>query len=241
MIRGKRDLLLVHFVANGLLLWLAYEWLGVDESNTGKLLLSAFDALAILALACWLYGATMVHLQSPKQRLNDSFRHALRHISGLLAIAICGLALYGLLATAQAAVAAPSQRITTWLAWTFHVKVQAPAVASIFSWIVWLLRWVVLPVILLPIAASIALDGWSGWRHLITRRPLTQWIRIPLLTAAAFWLPLVLLQWKQHSPSFALEFTAFFARAAVAYLLFVASLIALAAIGAATGRERVPA
>jgi hypothetical protein len=61
------------------------------------------------------------------------------------------------------------------------------------------------------------------------------------LTAAALWLPQVLLQWKQHSTSFALEFTAFSVKAAVAYLLFVGSVIALAAIGAATVRERVPA
>ena len=98
MIRRNSKLLVLHLVANALLLWLAYEWLGVDESSTGRLLLSAMDAVAILALFCWLYGATLVWFHAPAPRLNESFRTALRHIGGLLALAIAGFVLYGLAA-----------------------------------------------------------------------------------------------------------------------------------------------
>ena len=87
MIRRHRKLLLLHLVANALLLWLAYEWLGVDESTTGKLLLSGVDALAILSLVCWLYGASMVWFHTKEPRLNESFRTALRHLGGLLVLA----------------------------------------------------------------------------------------------------------------------------------------------------------
>ena len=49
---------MLHLVANALLLWLGYEWLGVGESTALRLAWSALDALAILALVCWLHGAT---------------------------------------------------------------------------------------------------------------------------------------------------------------------------------------
>ena len=49
MSTAARKLFLLHLVADALLLWLGYEWLGVGESTRVRLLFSALDALAILA------------------------------------------------------------------------------------------------------------------------------------------------------------------------------------------------
>ena len=57
---AARKFFLLHLVINALLLWVAYEWLGVGESTRLRLLWSALYALAILALACWFHGATLV-------------------------------------------------------------------------------------------------------------------------------------------------------------------------------------
>lgn len=227
MIRRIRTLLLVHAPANALLLWLAYEWLGVDESNTGRLLLSAVDALAILALVCWLWGATLVWFRSAEPRLNDSFRASLRHLGGLLALAIAALVLYGLAAKAAASLPAPALKIASWLTWTLRTPVKPAWITAIFTAILWLLRWAVLPVLLLPVAAAIAERGRAGWRALRPRRSWRQWLAIPLLALVAFWLPSVLLAWKPVMTNFGPELLSFTLRALLAYALFVGSLLTL--------------
>ena len=53
MSAASRKLFLLHFVADALLLWLGYLWLGVAESSRALLVLSALSAVGILAVACW--------------------------------------------------------------------------------------------------------------------------------------------------------------------------------------------
>lgn len=227
MIRRHRDLLFVHFPANAMLLWLAYEWLGVDESSTGKLLLSTFDALAILTLICWLYGATMVWFRSPKPKLNDAFRSALRHLGGLLALAVAVLAIYGLISEASAAIGQPALKIASWLTWTLRTPVRPAGITFIFQAIFWLLRWAILPVLILPVAAAIATQGRAGWRTFRVRQPWRHWLLVPLIALATFWLPLLIVNWKPKSGSFGLELASFAMRAIIAYALFVIGNVAL--------------
>ena len=83
MTAATRKLCALHVVANALLLWLGYEWLGVAESTRLRLALSAVDALAILALVCWLHGATFAYFRGvPK--INEAFRMALRNLAGIV-------------------------------------------------------------------------------------------------------------------------------------------------------------
>jgi hypothetical protein len=227
MIRRHRKLLLLHLVANALLLWLAYEWLGVDESNTGRLLLSSVDALAILSLVCWLYGASMVWFHATEPRLNESFRTALRHLSGLRVLAIGALAIYGLLGKAEAASAQPALKVASWLTWTFRKPVKPATISWIFNAIFWLFRWAILPVLLLPVAAGIAVRGRGGWRAIAARRPWLRWIVVPVLALAGLWLPFVILNWQPKVASFTLEFTSFTLRALLAYLFFLGSMLML--------------
>jgi hypothetical protein len=228
MIRRHRKLLLLHLVANALLLWLAYEWLGVDESNSGRLLLSGVDALAILSLVCWLYGASMVWFHAKEPRLNESFRTALRHLGGLLVLAIGALALYGLLGKLEAASAQPALKVASWLTWTFRRPVKPATITWIFNAIFWLFRWDVLPVLLLPVAARIAVRGRSGWGAIAARPPWLRWIVVPLLALAGLWLPFVILNWQPKAANFTLEFISFTLRALLAYLIFLASMLTLA-------------
>ena len=228
MIRRHRKLLLLHLVANALLLWLAYEWLGVDESNTPRLLLSGVDALAILSLVCWLYGASMVWFHANEPRLNESFRTALRHLGGLLVLAIGALAIYGLLGKLEAASAQPALKVASWLTWTFRRPVKPATITWIFNAIFWLFRWDILPVMLLPVSAAIAVRGRSGWGAIAARRPRLLWIVVPLLALAGLWLPFVILNWQPKVANFTLEFISFTLRGLLAYVIFPASMLILA-------------
>ncbi len=221
--------------ANGLLLWLAYEWLGVDESTTARLLLSLVDALAILTLICWLYGATLVWFRSGEEKLNDAFRVALRHVGWLLALAVAGLVVYGQLAKGAAASGAPALKIASWLTWTLRTPVKPAAINAILQAIFWLLRWAVIPILLLPAASAIAAHGRPAWRAA------PAYAAIPLLALIGLWLPFVILDWKPKAPSFALEFASFALRAAFAYALFIAAMLGLAGTAGLPARNTVQA
>ena len=225
MSTAARKLLLLHLVANALLLWLGYEWLGVGESTGARLLLSASDALAILALLCWFHGATLVFFRTGGEpEINGAFRTALRHVPALLVAAILVLVLYGLLVWAAAASGQPAFRIASWLTLKLRTPVKPATVARIFLGGFWIVRWVVLPVGLLPMASGIAARGWRGFGQFTWRGGWRYWLEVPLLLVAGLVLPFVLLGWVPAVSEFTLEVISFLLRMLAAYLLFVGAI-----------------
>ena len=214
----SRKLLLLHLVANALFLWLGYLWLGVGESTRLRLLVSTFDALAILALACWLHGATLVFFQdgTGDPKISGALRSALRCLPALLVAAILVLVLYGLLAWAAAFSAQPAFRFASWLTLKLRTPVRPASVARLFLAGFWMVRWVVLPVALLPMASGIAARGWRGVGDFTWRVSWRRWLEVPLLLVAGLLLPFFLLGWVPVVNAFALEVVSFSLRMLVA-------------------------
>ncbi len=232
MSAATRKLCLLHLMANALLLWLGYEWLSVAESTRLRLALSAVDALAILAFACWLHGAAFVYFRG-ESKLKDSFHVCLRHLALLTAAAIFVIVIYGLITWAAAAAAQPAFQLASWLTLHLRKPVKPATVARIVQALFWIVRWVLLPVAFVPALSSIAARGWSirrgtnRWRY---------WLAVPLLLLAGLQLPLVLLRWIPAFDAFAMQFTSFAVRGAVAYLLFVGAALGLAFVTAGESR-----
>ncbi len=100
----------------------------------------------------------------------------------------------------------------------------------------WVLRWVVVPVLILPVGPAIVARGWAGFGAVASRcRVWLYWLEAPALLLAAVWAPLKLVGWVPHMHSFGGEMTSFVVRAAVAYLLFAAGWLGLAFV---TAREK---
>ena len=221
-----RRLFVLHLVADATLLWLGYQWLGVAESTRARLIFSALAALGILALACWFHGATLVFFRKsggPEAGIKDAHRTALRHLPALLVAAILVLALYGLLAWAATASGQPAFRLASWLTLKLRTAVKPTMVARIFLIGFWIVRWVVLPVALPPMASGIAARGWRGAGE-FTWRGWRRWLEVPLLLVAGLVLPFVLLSWVPTVGGFTLEVVSFSLRMLVAYLLFACAL-----------------
>jgi hypothetical protein len=237
---ATRKLCAIHLAANALLLWLGYEWLDVGESTGLRLAWSALDALAILALVCWLYGATFVFFRSPaeERRLNDAFRTALRHVAPLLVAAIAVIAIYGVLVWAAAALGTPAFKVASYITLKLRKPVKPATVLNMFRGVVWVVRWMVLPVALLPMAPGIAERGWRGFGEFTGRRRWRYWVAAPVLLLAGLELPALLLGWIPRG-GFALELISFSFRALFAYLLLVGSLVYLTARTALNSEKRV--
>jgi len=111
------------------------------------------------------------------------------------------------------------------LPWTFLVALIAFAAYMALPagkwW--WIARWIVLPMLLVPLFASAASHGWRVWYGFTLRA-----LAVPVLVFLGVWIPLRLLHWVPRVSGFGLEMTSFVLRAAVAYLLFVVAGLRLA-------------
>ena len=217
---SARKLFILQLAANALLLWLGYQWLGVAESTQLRLVASALEALVLLALACWLHGATLVFFRTG----GGAFRTALRHLPALVAAAILVLVRYGLLAWSAAASGQPAFRLASWLTLKLRTPVKPANIARLFLAGFWIVRWVVLPIALLPMASGIANRGWRGFGEFTWRGGWRRWLEVPLLLVAGLLLPFVLLSWVPAVGNFTLEMLSFSLRILAAYLLFVVAL-----------------
>jgi hypothetical protein len=228
--RSLSGLAFLHLVANAVLLWLGYYWLGIGESRASTLLWSAAVALFVVVLACSAYGAAFAYFQSDDiRRPLAAWRSALRHLLPLSVAAISILVVYFLLAFWSGYSATPAAKIASYLTLTLRKPVRPSAVLRVLDAALWLVRWMILPAVLLPVIANIARRGWRGLSSLGTMtRKWWYWLEAPLLLLCAVWLPLKLLGWIPRVNGFGMEALSFALRAGAAYLLFAAAWLALA-------------
>jgi hypothetical protein len=207
-----RTLAVIQLAGNALLLWIGYYWLGLGESSGAALAWSALVALVLLTLECWLQGAAFAYFA-------DAGRLPLRRVPLLVAVAVVLLAVYWVLAQGSGFLATPAFKIASWLTLTFRKPVKPAAVSRAFDIVLWLVRWMVLPALALPIVARIA----GGARS----RRWWFWVATPVLLVCAFWVPLKLMGWTPQTGGFKIQMLSFVARLLAAYLLFVGAWLAL--------------
>lgn len=203
----------IHLVGNALLLWLGYYWLGLGETRAATLAWSALIALLLLSLACWLHGATFAYFSLGARRL------PWRRLPPLVATVIVLLAVYWVLAQWSDYSSRPAFKVASYLTLTFRKPVKPATVLNVFKVVLWLVRWMVVPVLALSVVSRIAARRQaSKWWH---------WIATPVLLVCALWLPFRLMGWTPLTGAFAMQMFSFVTRLLAAYLLFVGAWLAL--------------
>jgi hypothetical protein len=230
MSRTARWLCLLQLVANAVLLWLAYQWLAMPESTAVRLVWSGAAALAIIAAASLLHGATFASFrEGAKPGVGASFRTVLRHLLPLLPMVLAAIAIYAFLAWWEGYSVTPSAKLASWLTLQFRKPVRPATVLRYFNAVLWMVRWVLLPTDLLPLFSGVASRGWRGFNEFGWRRYSRLYrLEVPLLTLCALWVPFRLLSWVPKIEGFSMEMTSFALRVAVGYLLFVSAAMVLA-------------
>ena len=232
MTKATRMLCLTHLIGNALLLWLGYYWLGVGESTMVRLVWSALLALLIIAATAWLHGSSFAFFQNERSALEPALRTALRDLPPLFVLSIAVLIIYGLLAWWRDYSTQPASSIASYLTLKFRKPVKPATVEAVFNAVLWVVRWAILPILLLPLANSLANKGWQGFRaDAWTRsRQWLYWIEVVVLLLLGIWLPLKLMTWVPNFTSFGMQMTSFVIRLLIAYLLFVASWLLVAQV-----------
>jgi hypothetical protein len=217
----------IHLAGNAFLLWLGYTWLGLGESRAGTLMGSMAVAVAIVCMACCLHGASFPFFA--ERRVAAAFGSALRRLPALIVAAMAVLVIYVLLSRAADAMDKPGFTLASWLTLKLRKPVKPATVQRVFHAVFWVIRWIAIPVVVLPMVSAIVSRGWRGFGAFGARcRSLLYWVEAPVLLLLAVWAPLKLIAWVPHMKSFQMEMTSFVVRAAVAYLLFVAGWLGLA-------------
>jgi hypothetical protein len=227
MIQSRIALLLAHLVGNAFILWLGYLWLGMGESDSRHLWESAGLILFLVAATVWLHGTALVHFEG--QGLSRAVGKSARNILPLIVFSMVTLAIYGGLVWLGQHYGLAAYDIGSAATMTLKHPLAPRTVGKFFEVVLWLLRWLVVPALLLPIASGVALEGWQGWRW--ARKPrnprVVYWLEVVALLLCAIWVPFKLFFWVPKIDAFGGQMISFVARAGTAYLLFVISLLAL--------------
>ena len=211
----------LHLLGNAAILWLGYYWLGTSESRGVTLAWSAFLALLLVILTCWFHGATFAYFRGMKM----PWRHVPLLVGAVLAI----LVLYFLVSKWEDWTSGFAFKVASWLTLKLRKPVKPALLTRVCSVSFWLVRWMVIPVYVLPLMSDLAAFGAKGLKS-IGRKAHTAsyWVIAPVLLACAFWVPLRVVGWVPHASSFGLEMASFILRFAVAYALFVGAWLLLA-------------
>lgn len=221
---------IAHLIGDALLLYLGYRWLGMSESDGLHLLASAVVVLIFVLGAIWLHGTAFTQFNRAENlSFGQAARRTLRHLLPLFVLAIVAIGIYALLAWWHDSFRHNAFIIGSYSTMKLRKPVPPSAVERGFHVFIWILRWIVVPVIFLPLAAGAALDGWRGirWRSFAPGRRVLYWIEVCALLLCAIWVPLRLVNWIPHVDSFGGQFASFAARMGIGYLLFVTGLLTL--------------
>lgn len=214
MSRATRALGLLQLAGNALLLCVWYYWLSIGESSLARLAWSALLAVVLFCATMWLHGAAFAYFrESDRLSLNKALHAALRNLLALLAFGVAALGIYLLLVWWQGYSAEPAFKIASYLTMKLKKPVKPATVLRVFNAGLWFARWVWLPVVLLPLAAGLAAQGWSGvWRNgwKVSKRP-AYWLEAPVLLFCALWVPVKLIHWVPQLSGFGAQMTSFLA------------------------------
>lgn len=208
----------LHLIGNALLLWLGYTWLGLSEADGPHLAGSALVLLVFGLGALWLHATALAFFGGDAAAPST----ALRRLPWLFVLAVVVTFVYGLLLYCYGAFDHIAFVIGSAATMALRRPVPPARVLACFHAFIWLLRWVVVPALALPLAARIVSKTSP---RLLRRWP--YWLAVGALLLCAFWVPPRLLDWIPKANGFGMQAASFAARIGFGYLLFVAALLAL--------------
>jgi hypothetical protein len=158
---------LLQFFGNLLIFLSVVWWLRLPDAHWWQLLFGLLLIVITAAAALVLHGGTLNYFkgahQDPSARIRSALKNAVKHLPALLVWALVLFALEWLVSQLDQY----DSRVAGFLrsefpAWLRKI-ISEPALNNIYSSLIWLLRWVVLPGLLLPFALSCAAKGFRGF------------------------------------------------------------------------------
>jgi hypothetical protein len=211
----------LHLLASAVVIASVYEWLTIGDSTALRLVATALFGLLLVVFTVWLHGVVFAHFREPAASVIAAFRNSLRRLPILILVAIVAAASYWLLEWLLGKAYNTSVDIASWLTLHLQKAVHPSLILRIFTWKVRIVEWMIVPTLLLPLAAQ-------TWKARL--REWTFWVLCPVLLLLAIYVPWRLMNWVHWHGSLGIEMTSFIVRWLVAWLLFVTAWFAVVAL-----------
>jgi hypothetical protein len=238
---------LVQFVGNAVIALAFVGWLRLPDAHWWQLLFGFLLIIACAAAALVLHVGTLDYCRSAHQTkaaaLGPAFRRASRHLPAIVLWALVLLFLECLVAKLDSySVSFPGYLRSEFPAWLRRI-ISEPRLDSLFTGSTWVLRWVILPGLLLPFAAFCAERGFRGlisfrdWRRALGG--LIYWIVLLVAALIGVCSTQALMGWTldPKTATLSAEETSLFFRLLAAYLLEIFSwLLACSVLGRTLAR-----
>ncbi len=220
---------LLQFLANAALVLVFVWWLHISEAHWWNLLFSLLLIFLIVAVALALHGGTLIYFQSAHRDraalLRPAFRRAFTHLPAIFVWALFFFFLrYWIGRLDDYTYTLPGYLRSEFPAWLRRM-ISEPRLDSIYSGLVSLLRWVILPGLLLPFALFSADRGFRGLIAFRdgrrTLRSLGYWITLVVAAILGVWCVEAIMGWTLDPKTATLpaEETSLAFRLLFAYLL----------------------
>jgi hypothetical protein len=220
----------LHLVGNALLLGLGYWWLGVGEADASSLALSAVLLGLFVIGATWLHATSLAYFRdSGASNLRATMIGVLHRLLPVLAVVVVTALIYFGLQAWRPLNDSRATDIASYMTLKSQKPVRPATIQRVFDMAWWVLLWVLLPPLVLPLASGAASLGWRGYREFSARwKDWRYWLLAPVSLIVAVWVPLKLIVWTPMMRGFSTELVSLIARFGLAYLLFVAFCLLLA-------------
>jgi len=229
---GVAKLWLLNLVANAAALAAWYLWLLIPDAHGWQVAGSVLLAVCIIVLVLWLRAGTLAYFRVAALRESGAvwraFRHSLRHLVALALWVIVLAALLWVLIWLRTC--PPQFAVWLWQKLPGFLRIASPRqLMHGADRLLWILIWVVVPAMWLPIATMVAAAGFGPRiRHSlrVLKRPL-YWLSFCVLMLIGAYLPYKLIWWIPAVADPRKEAWSMGLRFFVAYVIVIMAWIAL--------------
>ncbi len=236
---GVLKLWLLNLFANAAALGAWYYWLLIPDAHGWQVAWSAVLALLIVFGIVWLRAGTLAWFRVAEFRkqsvIGGAFRRGLRHVVPLL----MWFALGAIIAWVLLSAGNYTPQFSVWIRQKVNAGPTPRTVMHNTDWLLFVLLWVVLPALWMPIATTIAAAGRAhfGRSFRVLRQPL-YWMLLCVLIGIGVWVPYKLVTWVPELNSLSAQAWSAGLRFAAAYIILITAFIALVwMVGERTDRE----
>lgn len=238
---GVLKLWLLNLLGNAAVLGVWYYWLLIPDAHGWQVAWSAVLALVTILFVLWLRAGTLTWFRVSELRnqsaIGPAFRRGWRHA---FALAIW-FASFVVIAWIIVSAGNYTPQFSVWIRQKVNAGPPPRSVMHGSDWLLFILLWVVLPAIWVPIASTVAAVGLTGARMLrslrVLRHPL-YWLLFCLLMAMAAWVPYKLVTWVPELTTLHGQAWSAGLRFAAAYIILITSGLGIMwMVGERTDRE----
>ncbi|HMF89367.1 MAG TPA: hypothetical protein VKL40_01900 [Candidatus Angelobacter sp.] len=236
---------LLQFVGNVAIFLAFVGWLQIKEAHWWQLVFSLLLAALLVSTPLVLHGGTLNYFESAHQdrsaRLLPAFRSAVKHLAALVVWFLVVHFLWHVATHLEAySTSFPGYLRSEFPAWLRRM-ISEPALDNTYSFLLWLLLFVVLPGLFLPFAMFAAGRGFRGlialrdWRRTVANP--VYWIALVVAAVIGVYCTPKIMDWKldPKTATLSAEKTSLAFRLLFAYLLAIFSwLLACSALGRAS-------